>query len=69
LAKLIVWGRNRNEALARMKRALDEFVIEGVKTTLPFHRQLVSHPLFIKGDDYSELIEKILSRGRKEVQE
>jgi acetyl-CoA carboxylase biotin carboxylase subunit len=62
LAKLISWGRGRNEAIARMRRALDEFIIEGVKTTLPFHRQLISHPLFIKGDDYSELIEKILQK-------
>lgn len=69
LAKLISWGRDRNEAIARMRRALDEFVIEGIKTTLPFHRQLVSHPLFIKGDDYSELLDKILKRERKEVQE
>jgi acetyl-CoA carboxylase biotin carboxylase subunit len=66
LAKLISWGGNRNEAVARMGRALDEFVIGGVKTTLPFHRQLLSHPLFIKGDDYSELLEKILKTKRKE---
>ncbi len=69
LAKLISWGRGRNEAIARMRRALDEFNIEGVKTTIPFHKQLISHPLFIKGDDYSELLEKILKGGRKEVQE
>jgi acetyl-CoA carboxylase biotin carboxylase subunit len=65
LAKLIAWGRNRNEAIARMRRALDEFHIEGVKTTIPFHKQLISHPLFIKGDDYSELLDKILSRQKK----
>ena len=69
LAKLIAWGRNRNEAIARMRRALDEFHIEGVKTTIPFHQQLISHPVFIKGDDYFELIEKILSRQKKEVEE
>lgn len=67
LAKLIVWGRNRNEAIARMKRALDEFHIEGIKTTIPFHKQLISHPLFIKGDDYSELLDKILIRQKKVV--
>ncbi len=65
LAKLITWGRNRNEAIARMRRALDEFRIGGIKTTIPFHKQLISHPLFIKGDDYSELLDKILSRQRK----
>lgn len=68
LAKLISWGRGRNEAIARMRRALDEFLVEGVKTTIPFHKQLISHPLFIKGDDYSELLDKILKRGKKEVQ-
>ncbi len=69
LAKLISWGRNRSEALARMRRALDEFHIEGVKTTIPFHKQLISHPLFIKGDDYFELIDKILNRAKKEEPE
>jgi len=65
LAKVIAWGRGRNEAMARMRRALDEFNIEGIKTTIPFHKQLISHPLFIKGDDYSELLDKILVRQKK----
>jgi len=65
LAKVIAWGRGRNEAIARMRRALDEFNIEGIKTTIPFHKQLISHPLFIKGDDYSELLDKILVRQKK----
>jgi len=46
IAKLIVHGRDRNEALNRMRRALREFVCEGVETTIPFHRQLVEHPVF-----------------------
>ncbi len=49
LAKVIVWGRDRPEALARMRRALDEFEIAGVKTTLPFHRRLLAHPSFAEG--------------------
>jgi len=61
LAKLVVWGRNRPEAIARMRRALDEFIIGGVKTTLPFHQRLMSHPVFAEGQNYSELMEKILS--------
>ena len=65
LAKLVAWGRGRNEAISRMRRALDEFHIKGTKTTIPFHKQLVSHPLFIKGDDYSELLDKILSRQKR----
>lgn len=49
IAKLIVWGRDRDEALRRMKRALSEFVIEGVKTTIPFHLMLLDHPAFKAG--------------------
>ncbi|GAJ03898.1 unnamed protein product, partial [marine sediment metagenome] len=41
LAKLITWGRDREETIARMRRALEEFVIEGVKTTIPFHQRII----------------------------
>jgi acetyl-CoA carboxylase, biotin carboxylase subunit len=51
IAKLATWGRNRHEAIARMRRALDEFTISGELTTnLDFHRWLMNHPLFIAGD-------------------
>jgi len=50
IAKLIVWGTNREEAIARMKRALGEFAIEGIPTTIPFHLKLMDHPVFNKGD-------------------
>ena len=50
IAKLIVHGRDRNEAIARMKRSLDECVIEGVHTTIPFHIKVMNHPNFIAGD-------------------
>ncbi|SFE93150.1 acetyl-CoA carboxylase, biotin carboxylase subunit [Paenibacillus algorifonticola] len=50
IAKLIVWGRTREEAIARMKRALSEFAIEGIKTTIPFHQKLLEHPKFIEGN-------------------
>ncbi|EXX86608.1 acetyl-CoA carboxylase [Paenibacillus darwinianus] len=50
IAKLIVWGATREEAIARMKRALSEFAIDGIKTTIPFHLKLLNHPLFVKGD-------------------
>ncbi|WP_010274050.1 acetyl-CoA carboxylase biotin carboxylase subunit [Paenibacillus senegalensis] len=49
IAKLIVWGKTREEAISRMKRALSEFSIEGVKTTIPFHMKLMDHPKFIEG--------------------
>lgn len=50
LARLSVWGRSREEALARAGRALAEFEIEGVATTLPFHRRVVSEPAFLAAD-------------------
>jgi acetyl-CoA carboxylase biotin carboxylase subunit len=50
LAKLIVWGNDRGEALERLQRALDEFQIEGLRTTLPFHRWLVRHEAFRAGE-------------------
>ncbi len=50
LAKLIVHGKDRPEALARMRRALDEMVVEGVMTTIPFHRKVLDHPDFIAGN-------------------
>ncbi|MBI3503918.1 MAG: acetyl-CoA carboxylase biotin carboxylase subunit [Proteobacteria bacterium] len=49
VAKLIVHGTNRNECLMRLRRALDEYVIAGIKTTLPLHRKLVQTPEFIDG--------------------
>ncbi|GAA0402356.1 acetyl-CoA carboxylase biotin carboxylase subunit [Paenibacillus motobuensis] len=50
IAKLIVWAPTREEAIAKMKRALSEFVIEGIHTTIPFHQKLLEHPVFIRGD-------------------
>ncbi|MDQ0088218.1 acetyl-CoA carboxylase biotin carboxylase subunit [Paenibacillus anaericanus] len=50
IAKLIVWGPTREIAIAKMKRALSEFAIEGIHTTIPFHQKLLEHPTFIKGD-------------------
>ena len=49
IAKLIVQGRSRNECLMRLKRALEEFVIEGIDTTIPLHRRLIAEPDFING--------------------
>jgi acetyl-CoA carboxylase biotin carboxylase subunit len=50
VAKLIVRGKNREHAIRKMRRSLDEFVIEGIKTTIPFHRQLMDDPRFQAGD-------------------
>lgn len=57
VAKLIVWGNNRQEAIQRMQRALSEFVIEGIKTTIPFHQQLLAQKMFIMGDCNTNFLE------------
>ena len=50
VCKLICHGRNRTEAIQRMKRSLDEFVIEGIKTTIELHKTLLNHEKFISSD-------------------
>ncbi|UUZ94313.1 acetyl-CoA carboxylase biotin carboxylase subunit [Paenibacillus sp. P25] len=50
IAKLIVWGSDRNDAIQRMKRALSEFAIEGIHSTIPFHLKLLEHKKFLAGD-------------------
>jgi acetyl-CoA carboxylase biotin carboxylase subunit len=59
VAKLIVHGRDREEAIARMKRALDEFIVEGIKTTIPFHKKVLNDLDFIKGDFNTGFVEKM----------
>ncbi|HUH51105.1 MAG TPA: acetyl-CoA carboxylase biotin carboxylase subunit [Flavobacterium sp.] len=57
IAKLITTAQTREEAIAKMKRALDEFVIEGVKTTIPFHRQLMDDPAYVAGNYTTKFME------------
>ena len=57
LGKLIVWGRDREECLARSRWALDQFLVDGVKTVIPFHRLVLDHPLFMAGDVNTHFIE------------
>ena len=57
IAKLITTAQTREEAISKMKRALDEFVIEGVKTTIPFHRQLMDHPDYVAGNYTTKFME------------
>ncbi|TXK83515.1 acetyl-CoA carboxylase biotin carboxylase subunit [Paenibacillus sp. N3.4] len=58
IAKLIVWGATREEAISRMKRALTEFAVDGVNTTIPFHLKLLDHKRFIKGDHDIKFLEE-----------
>ena len=57
VAKLIVYGQDREECLARGRRALDEFVIEGIETTLPFHRRVLDNEVFCAGEATTDFIE------------
>ena len=61
IAKLITHGRDRQEAMARMRRALDEFVIEGIKTTIPLHRKIFNDPDFQKGHVSTTFLDRFLA--------
>jgi acetyl-CoA carboxylase biotin carboxylase subunit len=58
IAKVITHGKDREEAVARMQRALNEFIIEGIKTTLPFHMKILGDPDFLKGNFNTGFLEK-----------
>ena len=63
LAKLIVRGQDRPEALSRMRRALQEFIIQGVKTTIPFHLRVMDHPDFVKGAVSTNFLDRLTQAG------
>ena len=65
IAKLITTAQTREEAIFKMKRALDEFVIEGIKTTIPFHRQLMEHPDYISGNYTTKFMEDFVIESPK----
>ncbi|WP_017472281.1 acetyl-CoA carboxylase biotin carboxylase subunit [Amphibacillus jilinensis] len=57
IAKLITYGQSRQEAIDRMKRALSEFFIEGISTTIPFHKKVLEHDVFLSGDFNTKFLE------------
>ena len=57
IAKVITYGKTREEAIARMKRALSEFVIEGIHTTIPFHLKLLNNEKFVNGEFNTKFLE------------
>ena len=65
IAKLIVKGRDRAEAVGRMKRALEMFVIEGIKTSIPLHRRILADPDFAAGKFDTHFIEGLLGTNGK----
>jgi acetyl-CoA carboxylase biotin carboxylase subunit len=63
VAKLITYGKTRDEAIARMRRALREFVISGIKTTIPLHERILENPEFCAGDYTIHWLEKFVALG------
>ena len=58
IAKLCAWGADRNEAIARMRRAIYEYIIIGVKTTLPLHHAIMHNPHFAAGETHTHFLEE-----------
>src|ERR1700684_3506610 len=67
IAKLIVRGKDRNEAVSRMTRALEMFIVEGVHTTIPLHRRILADPDFRAGRFDTGFIERFLAKNGKQV--
>ena len=63
MAKLVVWGVDRDQAIARGKRALNEFVVRGVHTTIPAHLAVLDHPDFVSGRHHTKWIEESVDLG------
>ena len=66
IGKLICWGENRSEARRRMYQALKEYVVTGIKTTIPFHQQIVEDEVFMSGNFNTGFIEDFYKRQGKE---
>jgi acetyl-CoA carboxylase biotin carboxylase subunit len=66
VAKLVTYGRDRTEAIARMRRALDMFVIEGIHTTIPLHQKIMAHPDFVAGKLDTHFLERLDRAGAPE---
>lgn len=60
VAKLICYGQDREEAVARAKRALEEFEVEGIKTTIPFHQRVLENEVFVAGDAHTDFIDTLM---------
>jgi acetyl-CoA carboxylase biotin carboxylase subunit len=67
IAKLITYGKDRHEAMERMNRALSEYMITGVKTTIPFEQAILQDPNFRRGVYSTNFVEDLLTGGRREL--
>jgi acetyl-CoA carboxylase, biotin carboxylase subunit len=64
VAKLIAWGQDRREAIDRLRRALSEFVVKGIRTSIPFHQRVLRHPVFLAGRYDTGFIEQHMAGGK-----
>ncbi len=62
IAKLVVRGKDRNEAISRMRRALDMFIVQGIKTSIPLHQKILAHPDFVSGNTDTKFMERMLAK-------
>ena len=69
IGKLMTWGRNRNEAISVMERALEEFIVEPIKTTIPLHKEILKHQIFRRGQMYTDFIQRYFGEGMDKVLE
>ena len=67
IAKLITHGTNRRDAMNKMNRALDEYIITGIKTTIPFEKDVLQDPEFCRGVSTTNVVEELLGGGRREL--
>jgi len=66
ISKLVAWGKDREEAVARMKRALNEYVVTGVKTTIPFHIRVMNNRHFLEGNVDTNFIDKVFFQEERQ---
>jgi acetyl-CoA carboxylase, biotin carboxylase subunit len=64
VAKLVVRGKDRAEAISRMSRALEMFIVEGIHTTIPLHRRIMKDPDFIAGNFDTKFMERFLAKAK-----
>ncbi|MFA6610594.1 MAG: acetyl-CoA carboxylase biotin carboxylase subunit, partial [Candidatus Omnitrophota bacterium] len=62
IGKLITHGKDRTDAVNICKRALDEFIIEPIKTTIPFHKRVMNNPAFLRGKFSTDFVEKLFEK-------
>ena len=67
IAKLITYGTNRRDAMNKMNRALDEYIVTGIKTTIPFQKAILHDPEFCRGVYTTNFVEELLGGGRREL--